>query len=577
MVISSCCPVWAHQSKNPLSDMIDKDCVGYFKEYESLCDSLFSGDSLSRAALVRLFDEAAAADPSGEWDLDRRRIRGHVRFYESRKGGYTPSADYTAEMFAGELLGIAHEAEEKGFTTLRLRALFNAAAVYRIFAHEYERAFSCYLKAAAEVAQLRWAEFPWKFHLYLEIGDFYFSFREYENASRFYRLIADDPEMTADLRRLYPALNALGLCYRHAGDYEKSDSCFQCILDLSAPIESDRYVWEGIARGNIGYNHYLRGDMDRALSWMVPALKMMKRPNDDSYTSGLAAKIADLYLSRDDLRNGKRYLAIALDYHRRSRIPQKTSRLLEVEARFQALSGDRREAAALLDSALRAKEREQDTFSGLVLRRVEQQLRAADRLAHERELETEQLRGTFYKRTATWVSAALALILLLLAMVGIYYRRTRRAYHELVLRSQQWAEEKPCGKNADSAGPDPRPTPDSTDRAIMEKVEQLMDEQKLYTAADLSLDRLASKLGVDRRYVSGAINACAGKNFHAYLNEYRIKEAIRIMSDTDNKRMTIDAIAFYSGFNDRKAFHRIFKQLTGLTPGAFRDGFRFHS
>lgn len=572
-------PPLAAQGTNPLLGMVGKGCDEYFNEYETLCDSLFSGDSLARAELVRFFSEAAAIDPTGEWELDKRRITGHVRFYESRRGGYMPSAEYTAERFAEDLLDIAHVAEMKGFRTLRLRALFNAAAVYRIFAHEYEQAFAHYLEAADGVAEMPLSEFPWKFYLYLEIADFYFSFREYKDAAVFYRKIAEDSDVTyKNNHRLYPALNGLALCYRHAEQYERSDSCFRRILELSAPIEEDRYVWEGIAGGSIGYNHYLRGDTDEALARMKTALAKMKRPNDDSFTANLAANIADIYLQRGDLTNGKKYVDTALDYHRRTRLPQKTSRLLEVEARYHTLRGDRQEAVACLDSTLRAKEREQEAYSGLVLRRVEQQLRAADRKVHERELGTEKMRSTFYKRTAFWVSCALAVILMLLALLGVYYRRTRQAYHELVLRSQQWAEvnvpeEKPHEETPDvAAAPTPSAaSPDSADRIIMEKVEQLMNEKMLYTNADLSLDMLASELGLDRRHVSGAINACSGKNFFAYVNEYRMKEAIRLMSDAGNKNQTIDAIAFDSGFNDRKTFHRIFKQFTGLTPGAFRD------
>lgn len=572
-------PPLAAQGTNPLLEMVGKRCDEYFNEYETLCDSLFSGDSLARAELVRFFSEAGAVDSTGEWELDGRRIAGHVRFYESRRGGYMPSAEYTAEQFAEDLLDMARVAERKGFRTLRLRALFNAAAVYRIFAHEYEQAFARYLEAADEVAEMPLSEFPWKFYLYLEIADFYFSFREYKDAAVFYRKIAEDPDVThKNNRHLYSALNGLGLCYRHAEQYERSDSCFQRILELSASIEEDRYVWEGIAGGNIGYNHSLRGDTDEALAWMKPALAKMKRPNDDSFTANLAANIADIYLQRGDLANGKKYVDTALDYHRRTRLPQKGSRLQEVETRYHTLRGNRHEAAACLDSTLRAKEREQEAYSGLVLRRVEQQLRATDRKVHEQELGTEKMRSTFYKRTAFWVSCALAVILILLALLGVYYRRTRQAYHELVLRSQQWAkvnvpEEEPCEEDMDAtATPAPSAaSPDPADRIIMEKVEQLMNEKMLYTNAGLSLDGLASELGLDRRHVSCAINACSGKNFFAYVNEYRMKEAIRLMSDADNKNQTIDAIAFDSGFNDRKTFHRIFKQFTGLTPGAFRD------
>lgn len=80
-----CHPVFARQDTNPLLGMIGKEYSDYFSEYETLCDSLFAGDSLSRVKLVRLFTEAAAAAPTDEWELDRRRVEGHVRFYESRE------------------------------------------------------------------------------------------------------------------------------------------------------------------------------------------------------------------------------------------------------------------------------------------------------------------------------------------------------------------------------------------------------------------------------------------------------------------------------------------------------------
>lgn len=633
IVVAYCHPAFAQQDSNPLLGMIGKGYGEYFDEYEALCDSLFSGDSLAREELVRLFSEAATADPTGEWELDGRRMAANVRFCESRKGGFVPSEDYTTERFAEELLGIAHTAKEKGFDYLWLRSLFNAADAYRIFGHDYELAFRHYLQVAAGLENVSQREFPWKLFMYREIADFYFSFREYKDATVFYRKIAEDPDATyKNNHRLYPALNGLGLCYRYAGEYEKSDSCFLRILELSVPIEEDRYVWEGIAGGNIGINYSLRGDTDKALAWMKRALAKMKRPNDDAYTSNLAANIADVYFEKNDIPEGEKYLNIALDYHKRTRIPEKNSRLLEVMARCHALRGDRKEAAACLDSTIRAKEREHEAYSGLVLRRVEQQLRAADQRVHDQELYTEKLRSTFYRQTALWVSCTLAVILILLVLLGIYYRRTRQAYHELVLRSQQWAKvgvaqertrevnpetddltrteertdtndgsciekrtaagERTCdgdragadevsvGDNyiatdnytaADDQALEDDTLPDSADRTIMEKVEQLMNEKMLYTNADLSLDMLATELGLHRRHVSGAINTCTSKNFFAYVNEYRVKEAIRQMSDAGNKNQTIDAIGFDSGFNDRKTFHRIFKQFTGLTPGAFRD------
>lgn len=363
LCFSTAFPATAAQESNPFVEMIGKAYGECFERYEAISDSLFFGESSCRSRLVQLLAEAAQADPSGEWELNRRMAECHVRFYDSRDGGFIPTEEYTTEQFAQDLLAVAREAQDKGFLYVRLRALFKAGDAYRIFMQEYERAFACYLEVASVLDTLSQREFPWKLYMYKEIADFYISFREYTDAERFYRKITEDPDVTyKNNHRLYPALSGLALCYTNLGQYQRSDSCYLRILELCAPIEGDRYVWEGIAGGNIGYNYYLRGDMDKALSWMEPALKKMKRPNDAPYTSNLAANIANIYLSENDLANGSKYLAIALDYHRRTRYPAKSSTLLEVITRFHILKDDHPKASLYLDSTLRAKEKEQEAY-----------------------------------------------------------------------------------------------------------------------------------------------------------------------------------------------------------------------
>ena len=57
----------------------------------------------------------------------------------------------------------------------------------------------------------------------------------------------------------------------------------------------------------------------------------------------------------------------------------------------------------------------------------------------------------------------------------------------------------------------------------------------------------------------------------SYVNEYRVKEAIRIISDPANPAITIDGVAVESGFNDRKSFYLAFKKVTGLSSSDFRN------
>jgi len=97
-----------------------------------------------------------------------------------------------------------------------------------------------------------------------------------------------------------------------------------------------------------------------------------------------------------------------------------------------------------------------------------------------------------------------------------------------------------------------------------------MQEEKVYQDNTLTVDSLAHRIGAKRHHVSVAINRCTKNNFSSFVNEYRIKEAIRILSEKNFQPYSIDGIAFDLGFTDRQNFYRVFKKTTGLSPTEFR-------
>jgi len=595
LVVLCCCFRVTGQTTNPLLDMVGKPYSEYHDTYVHVMDSLFWGDSLHRASAVQLFEEAAAADSTGEWDLICNIIKCDARFYESRDGGFVASADYTAIDYAGDLLSLANEAGDKGLPLIRILSLWYVAQTYHLFIHDYERAFTFFVELAAELETRTTKEFPLRPYCYLEIANLYFTFREYGEAAVYYRKMADDPDAATNYYKpLYQALSGLGGCYRNTGDFVKSDSCYRQILAMVASDETDNYVWGGITACDIGYNYHLQGDDDAALEWLVPAIETITRENDAAYVSLRATTIAGIYLKKDNPSQAKRYLDMALDFHERSRLPDMDSRLYNLLGRYYFYIGDKAKANAFLDSALTAVKLENDAFSGLVLRRVEQRLRVADQTIHEQELSAEKTRSKVYRQTTLIVSMSLVVILVLLGLTFVYWRRTRYAYRSLVLRSQHWAgieiPDNPLPQDDDAdtvqeeiTEPDekekekPTDLSDSADTTIMKDIERLMSEEKLFREITLSVDSLAHKLGVKRYYISEAINHCTQKSFNTFVNEYRIKEAIRLLSAKENEAIPIDDIAFDSGFNDRKNFYRVFKKMTGLSPSGFRNNTNFLS
>jgi len=117
-------------------------------------------------------------------------------------------------------------------------------------------------------------------------------------------------------------------------------------------------------------------------------------------------------------------------------------------------------------------------------------------------------------------------------------------------------------------------TPDEVDLLIMKDIEKLMVEEKLYRVHSLTVNCLALKLGAKRHYVSQAINHCFKRGFNTYINEYRVKEATRLLSKQGTDTLTIDDIALAIGFNNRLSFYRVFKKMTGLTPAEFRSAYK---
>lgn len=98
---------------------------------------------------------------------------------------------------------------------------------------------------------------------------------------------------------------------------------------------------------------------------------------------------------------------------------------------------------------------------------------------------------------------------------------------------------------------------------------QIVEKDKLYLQADLTLKKLADKLGTNYSYVSQIINQDFNKNFSNYINEYRIKEARQLLVNTNTDLYSMEYISESVGFKSISSFNRAFKKFTGVPPTAF--------
>ncbi|MCR4680450.1 MAG: helix-turn-helix domain-containing protein [Bacteroidales bacterium] len=111
---------------------------------------------------------------------------------------------------------------------------------------------------------------------------------------------------------------------------------------------------------------------------------------------------------------------------------------------------------------------------------------------------------------------------------------------------------------------------DSVEQDIIERLKVLLEDKKVYLDPDLTLVQLAKQMGTNRATLSHVVNQYFHKTFPALLNQYRVNEALRQLTDPANKDYKLEAIGEMCGYRNRQVFHSAFKRETGITPNHFR-------
>jgi AraC-like DNA-binding protein len=103
--------------------------------------------------------------------------------------------------------------------------------------------------------------------------------------------------------------------------------------------------------------------------------------------------------------------------------------------------------------------------------------------------------------------------------------------------------------------------------SLIQKIERLMTLDKVYQEPTYSRTDLARECNVSESLISKVINEHFQKSLPQLLNEYRIEDAIRLLSQT---AAPVSTIAKEVGFNSLPSFNRAFKDVSGVSPSEYR-------
>lgn len=114
-----------------------------------------------------------------------------------------------------------------------------------------------------------------------------------------------------------------------------------------------------------------------------------------------------------------------------------------------------------------------------------------------------------------------------------------------------------------------QPGTDKRDTALLNRLVDAMENQRLYSQTGLTITQLAESLSVQeyklRRFINKELQF---KNFNQFLNSYRITEASERLL---HENTPISSIALDIGFASLSSFNTAFKSRFGVTPSEYRN------
>lgn len=324
-------------------------------------------------------------------------------------------------------------------------------------------------------------------------------------------------------------LNNEGALYYRLNEYEKSLNKFKLALQR---VDSNHMYYSSLL-SNIGQVYLYLNKPDSALIYLNKAISVPKELQSVNDLVFSYSVLTDLYIEKKNIDSVKKYLGIYKIFN--------DSLIVNKKAEFTSKIKVIYETNKLID----------------------------DIEARKAELKVSQT-------NIMYLSIFGIVVTISLIVFFIFYRKLRFSYKNILKESVKYVKlEKENIQLKDALQNKTNKSSNSFEKNIEKSEElyyqiiELFERKKIFLEKDITINKLAEILGSNRTYISNVINSKGNMSFVKLLNQYRVREAKRMLIDDSNNMFTLDAIGKTCGFNSTSTFNRVFKNETGLTPSFY--------
>jgi len=328
---------------------------------------------------------------------------------------------------------------------------------------------------------------------------------------------------------------------------------------------------------NIGKEYSKLGRINKAKYYYNTVIDYCKQTNNDYYLSLAYKHIGNLYLGEKDYKQAQDYYYQSLIISEKIKVQDVSKEcymgLIEVytiDGELDSVAKYNRKYLAINDSIFNTKAAEK--IAELQIKyEFDKKEKEIENLIIKNQLSDKKQKIIIF----TFLSAILLLAIIFLI---IYNKKQKSISDKLAVKqSVKIIKYEDVIDNSIVNSDNPIELPKDNNSTISEEFKTMLEvsiskkimKDKLYLKNDFTLNELAKLLETNRRYVSQVINERFEQNFNSFINGFRIKEAMRLMSNPEYDKFTIDSISKQVGFNSISAFNGAFKKVTGVTPSTF--------
>lgn len=447
-----------------------------------------------------------------------------------------------------------------------VKAYTNCGVIYSMSA-SYDRAYDSYMHAmklsdSTEINQS-----------YNNIAGIHFMYKEYDKALDYVDCSFAITENSKKYNDLASAMQNIINIFYETGELEKATPYIERFKKVENPTAS--YKWNYTEKLVSGIENVICHKYQEAISQFAQSIAMTDNdtvPNANRMRFSIAGYtyMADTYILCGNVEQAINLYLKAMDIAHNGDYPALRMQLANSLSHAYTLKNDVLKATEYKELYINLKDSVLDAGAFGKIKDLQFYSEIDNYKKQVSQLATE-------RRERNLVIVAVIIILALLTMLLLViirnYRRLGEQNKVLFRRNKEYMEALEQERNARTQMLKYRSSRlgDEEKDDLIVRIKAVTDNIDTISSPDFSLETLASLVNNNVHNVSQVINEKLSINFKTYLNNLRIAEVCRRLSNfEDYGNQTIEGIASSVGFRGYSHFCRTFKKVTGLTPGEYQ-------